>query len=263
MEQQQFSFEDYVRMAEQGHPDAKYILATKYRNGEGVEMDKVKAAQLYRELADQGDSDAQYDLAFMLDNGEGIEQDRVESEKYFKLSADQGDSDACLCYGGILFEREEYAEAEMYFMTSAMKGDVKAEYNLGLIYIGNYLGEPDRAKAFEWFESAADKGFMYAESMLGSMYLEDNDLANAEKYFRYAAEQGEPTAQYNLGALGLSGQIKMEYRESVEWLTKSAQNGMQPAYELLMKLNQMNRRSQNFSINFLTPSAINHLDYNE
>ena len=237
MEQQQFTTEDYIRMAEQGHPDAKYILATKYRNGEGIEMDKAKAAQLYRELADQGDSDAQYDLAFMLDNGEGIPQDRTESEKYFKLSADQGDSDACLCYGGILFERGEYSEAERYFMTSAMKGDVKAEYNLGLLYIGEYLGSPDKAKAREWFESAADKGFAYAQSMIGSLYLDDNDVKHAEEYFRYAADQGEPTAQYNLGALGLSGQIEMDYKEAVEWLTKAAQNGMQAAFELLMKLN--------------------------
>ena len=237
MEQQQFSLEDYIRMADEGNPDAKYILATKYRNGEGIEMDKAKAAQLYRELADQGDSDAQYDLAFMLDSGEGIEMDREQSERYFKLSADQGDSDACLCYGGILFEREEYTEAERYFMTSAMKGDVKAEYNLGLLYIGEYLGKPDRAKAKEWFESAADKGFVYAQSMMGSIYLDDNDIEHAEEYLRYAAEQNEPTAQYNLGALGLSGRIKMSDHEAMELLTKSAANGFEPAYQLLMKLN--------------------------
>jgi TPR repeat protein len=237
MEQQQFSLEDYQRMADQGNPDAKYILATKYRNGEGVEMDKARAAQLYRELADQGDSDAQYDLAFMLDSGEGIPQDRAESEKYFRLSADQGDSDACLCYGGILFERGEYKDAERYFMTSAMKGDVKAEYNLGLLYVGEYLGAPDMDKAKEWFESAADKGFPYAQSMLGSIYLDEKDMAKAERYFRDAAEQEEPTAQYNLGALALSDQIKMDYSEAVEWLTKAAKNGMEPAFQLLMKLN--------------------------
>jgi len=237
MEQQQFSVEDYIRMSEQGNPDAKYILATKYRNGEGVEMDKAKAAQLYRELADAGDSDAQYDLAFMLDNGEGIEQDRTESEKYFKLSADQGDSDACLCYAGILFERGEYPEAEKYFLTSAMKGDVKAEYNLGLMYMGDYLGEPDMSKAAEWFESAADKGFAYAQSMMGSIYLEKKQMDKAEEYFRYAAEQGEPTAQYNLGGLGLSKQIEMDEKEALEWLAKAASNGMEDAYKLLMQLN--------------------------
>jgi len=203
-------------------------------------MDKAKAAQLYRELADAGDSDAQYDLAFMLDNGEGIEQDRVESEKYFKLSADQGDSDACLCYGGILFERGEYADAEQYFMTSAMKGDVKAEYNLGLLYMGEYLGKADMDKAVEWFESAADKGFAYAQSMLGTIHLSNNDLKSAELYLRDAAEQGEPTAQYNLGALGLSNQIEMDYEESIKWLTKAAANGVEDAMQILMKLNSQN-----------------------
>ncbi len=237
MEQQQFTVEDYERMAAQGNPDAKYILATKYRNGEGVEMDKAKAAQLYRELADAGDSDAQYDLAFMLDNGEGIEMDREQSEKYFKLSADQGDSDACLCYAGILFERGQYAESEQYFMTSAMKGDVKAEYNLGLLYMGEYLGKPDMDKAAEWFESAADKGFAFAQSMMGSIYLERKDMAKAEEYFRYAAEQGEPTAMYNLGGLGLSGQIKMSDQEAMEFLTKAAAGGYEPAFQLLMQLN--------------------------
>ena len=237
MEQQQYSLEEIIRYAEEGSADFKYLLATKYRNGDGVEMDKARAAVMYRELADQGDSYAQYDLAFMLDNGEGIPQDRAESEKYFRLAADQGDSDACLCYGGILFERGEYADAERYFLTAAMKGDVKAEYNIGLLYLGEYLGEPDRDKALEWFETAADEGFVPAESMVGSLYLESNDLKRAERYIRSAAEHGEPTAQYNLGALGLSGQLTMDYAEAVEWLTKAASNGMQPAYEILMKLN--------------------------
>ncbi len=177
----------------------------------------------------------------MLDSGEGIPQDLVESERYFKLSADQGDSDACLCYGGILFERGEYKEAERYFVTSAMKGDVKAEYNLGLLYVGEYLGAPDMDKAKEWLESAADKGFPYAQSLLGSIYLDANDLEKAESYFRDAAEQEEPTAQYNLGALGLSNQIRMEYSEAVGWLTRAAKNGMEPAFQLLMKLNSQDQ----------------------
>jgi len=237
MEQKQYTLQEYEEMAAQGHPDAIYILATKYRNGDGVEMDKAKAASMYKGLADAGDSDAQYDLAFMLDSGEGIEMDRVQAEHYFHLAADQGDSDACLCYGGYLFEKGSYADAEQYFMNAAMKGDVKAEYNLGLLYMGDYLGEPDKAKASEWFESAAEKGFMFAQSMLGSMSAEKNDMKNAEKYFRMAAEQGEPTAMYNLGGLALSGQIKMEFTEAVEWLTKAAQNGVQEAYQILMQIN--------------------------
>ncbi len=227
----------YSKAADMGDIDSMCVLASMYRNGDGIYADKPRAAELYRKAADLGDADAQYDLAFMLDAGDGIEQDRDEAERYFRMSADQGDTDACLCMGGILFEKGLFSEAENYFMSAAMKDDVKAEYNLGLLYAGDYLGEPDHGKAMEWFESAAEKGFAYAQTMIGTMALDAGDVRRAEENFRLAAEQGEPTAQYNLGALGLSGQIKMGFQEAVEFVTKAAQAGVEPAYRLLMQLN--------------------------
>ena len=231
------SAEWYSKAAEAGDVDSMCVLASILRNGDGVEIDKARAAELYRMAAETGDMGAQYDLAFMLDSGEGIPQDREEAERYFRLSADQGDTDACLCMGGILFERRDFPGAEQYFLSAAMKDDVKAQYNLGLLYIGDYLGEPDMDKAREWFEYSADQGFAYAQTMLGNMSMETGDLGKAEGYFRSAAQQGEPMAQYNLGALGLSNQIRMDYQESVEWLTKAAQQGVEDAYRILMQLN--------------------------
>ena len=231
------SAEWYSKAAEAGDVDSMCVLASILRNGDGVETDKVRAAELYRMAAETGDMGAQYDLAFMLDSGEGIPQDREEAERYFRLSADQGDTDACLCMGGILFERRDFPGAEQYFLSAAMKDDVKAQYNLGLLYIGDYLGEPDMDKAREWFEYSADQGFAYAQTMLGNMSMETGDLGKAEGYFRSAAQQGEPMAQYNLGALGLSNQIRMDYQESLEWLTKAAQQGVEDAYRILMQLN--------------------------
>lgn len=227
----------YSKAADMGDIDSMCVLASILRNGDGVEVDKVRAAELYRKAADMGDMGAQYDLAFMLDAGEGIPQDRAEAERYFRLSADQGDTDACLCMGGILFERGDFAEAEQYFLSAAMKDDVKAQYNLGLLYIGDYLGEPDVGKAREWFEYAADQGFAYAQTMLGNLSMESGDIPAAEGFFRSAAQQGEPMAQYNLGAMGLSNQIRMDFTESVEWLTKAAQQGVEDAYRILMQLN--------------------------
>lgn len=231
------SAEWYSKAADAGDVDSMCVLASMLRNGDGIDTDKVKAAELYRKAADTGDMGAQYDLAFMLDSGEGIPQDREEAESYFRLSADQGDTDACLCMGGILFERRDFEGAEHYFLSAAMKDDVKAQYNLGLLYIGDYLGEPDMEKAREWFEYSADQGFAYAQTMLGNMSMETGDVVKAEGFFRSAAQQGEPMAQYNLGAMGLSNQIRMDFQESVEWLTKAAQQGVEDAYRILMQLN--------------------------
>lgn len=227
------------RAADLGDIDSIVILAAKYRNGDGVPVDKARAAELYRIAADKGDMEAQYDLAFMLDSAEGIPEDRAEAERYFILSADQGDTDACLCIGGILYERGEFDRAESYFLSAAMKEDVKAQYNLGLLYMeGEHA---DIGKAREWFEAAAEQGFVLAFTMLGSMDLDAGDMGSAASRFKVAAEAGEPTAQYNYGALGLSGQISMPFEEAAGWVSKSAQQGFQPALEVLMRLNAQGR----------------------
>lgn len=223
----------YGRAADLGDVDSMVVLATMMRNGDGIPADKQAAAELYRRAADLGDPDAQYDLAIMLDSGDGIAQDRDEAERLFRSSAEQGDIDACLCYGGICYEKGDFAGAEKWFMDAALKGDVKAEYNLGLLYMDGNLGESDPAKAEEWFESAASEGFAFAQTMMGSICMGRNDHAAAEKWFRSSAEQGEPSAMYNLAALGLSGNIGMSDAEAMELLTKAASAGVQEAIQLI------------------------------
>ena len=228
--------EYYQKAAGLGDIDSMCVLASMLRNGDGVPTDKAGAAELYRRAADLGDPDAQYDLAFMLDAGEGVPQDREEAERLFALSADQGDTDACLCLGGILYERGDYQDAEGRFMTAALKGDVKAMYNLGLMYSEGSLGEPDMGKAEEWFESAAEDGFAYAQTSLAGILYNKGDVEGAAAWYRKAADQGEPTAMYNLGAFGISGMMRMDEREAMGLLVKAASAGVQEAIELLSRI---------------------------
>ena len=228
--------EYYRRASDLGDADSMCVLASMLRNGDGVPVDKPGAAELYRRAADQGDSEAQYDLAFMLDAGEGIPQDRAEAERLFRLSADQGDTDACLCLGGILYERGDYEGAEGYFTDAALKGEVKAMYNLGLMYSEGSLGEPDTGKAEEWFESAAQEGFAYAQTSLAGILYGKGDVEGAARWYRKAADQGEPTAMYNLGAFGISDMMEMEDREAMDLLVRAASAGVQEAVELLSRI---------------------------
>ncbi len=223
----------YQRAADLGDVDSMVVLATMKRNGDGIPRDLEGAASLFRKAADAGDPDAQYDLAMMLDSGEGIPQDREEAERLFGCSAEQGDTDACLCYGGICYEKGDYQGAEKWFMDAALKGDVKAMYNLGLIYMDGSLGEPDLGKAEEWLESAASEGFAYAQSMLGTICINRKDLASAAEWLEMASAQGEPGAMYNLAALGLSGQIEMGDKRAMELLTQSASAGVPEAVRLI------------------------------
>ncbi len=216
--------------------DCMVVLAHIYRTGEGVPEDKPKAAELYLRAADLGDRDSQYELAMMLDAGDGIPMDRSSAEGWFRKAADQGDNDARLCMGGLLYERRDFPGAEGFFMDAALDGDVKAMYNLALIYMEGSLGEPDIEKAKEWLETASDMGFAYAQSTLGSIMMDEKRPKDAEGLFRKAAEQNEPTAMYNLAAMALTGQIGMDDKEVIRMLMTAAEAGMPEAGELLTKL---------------------------
>jgi hypothetical protein len=52
------------------------------------------------------------------------------------------------------------------------------------------------------------------------------DYKEAVKWYTKAAEQGDATAQFNLGVMYVNGQgVKKDYKEAVKWFTKAAQRG--------------------------------------
>ncbi len=56
------------------------------------------------------------------------------------------------------------------------------------------------------------------------------DFSNALRIFRLAAEQGDSTAQYNLGVMHYYGQgVPQDFREAVKWYRKSAEQGLSEA----------------------------------
>lgn len=231
---------------EMGDASCMAILAHMLRTGEGIPEDKPRAAKLYRAAAEAGDRDSMYDLAMMLDSGDGVPTDRDDAEAWFRRAADLGDDDARLCIGGILYEKGMYQEAASYFTDAALDGDVKAMYNLALMNLGQELNDPSKGR--EWLETAAEAGFAYAQTMLGSMLLDEGDPKNAEAWLRKAADQNEPTAMYNLGAVALAGRIAMDDKKAVGYLMKAADAGVPEAGELLAMLssNGMVRSQQLF-----------------
>ncbi|RKJ63128.1 sel1 repeat family protein, partial [Butyricicoccus sp. 1XD8-22] len=62
-----------------GYPDAQYILANCYIDGEIMEEDYVEAFKLYKKAAEAGHPDAANNLADMYMNGEGIEVNEKEA----------------------------------------------------------------------------------------------------------------------------------------------------------------------------------------
>ena len=65
-----------------------------HANGESVEKDMLKAAELFKKAADQGHVDAQNNLGVMYFTGEGVERDEKKAVMWFEKAAAQGNADA-------------------------------------------------------------------------------------------------------------------------------------------------------------------------
>ncbi len=61
-----------------------------YENGEGVERDAAKAAELYCKAARLGDAESQFNLGWMYANGRGVERSDATAAFFFHAAAEQG-----------------------------------------------------------------------------------------------------------------------------------------------------------------------------
>ena len=92
---------------------------------------------------------------------------------------------------------------------SAEKGNVKAQYILGVRYLTGEGIPEDRNKASEWIHKAAEGGYIDAQYNLGVWYYEDKQSyrfvsqsnARAFEWIQKAAKQGDIDAQCLLGEM--------------------------------------------------------------
>lgn len=74
-------------LAEQGNPEAQFILGQMYNTGRGVAQDHPEAVKWYRRAAEQGDVLAQAVLGAMYGGEEGVPPDYVQSYMWSNLAA--------------------------------------------------------------------------------------------------------------------------------------------------------------------------------
>lgn len=77
----------------------------------------------------------------------------------------------------------------------AEKGDVTAQFNLGLMYFNGNIVPQDYIQAAHYYELAAEQGFAKAQYNIGAMYEAGNGVlqndTKAVHYYELAAEQGD------------------------------------------------------------------------
>lgn len=107
--------------------------------------------------------------------------------------------------GVAAFKSDNYGAALGAFRAAAADGDVRAHYNLGIMFDNGYGVQQNYVEAADWYRVAAEAGYADAQYNLGAMYGYGHgvprDHAKAERWYRAAAEQGDADARYSLGVM--------------------------------------------------------------
>src|SRR5450830_3436 len=124
----------------------------------------------------------------------------------------------------------DFAKAARIYQQAAQEGDVKAEYNLGLMYLNGDGVKQDNAEALKWFKASANGGFSEAQYRLGVIYFRNDivpiDYAEAVKWYRAAALQGHVRSQLDMGVIYYSGAVvDQDYAEAIKWYKLAATQG--------------------------------------
>lgn len=130
-------------------------------------------------------------------------------------------------------DRKDYKSAVPLLEKAAIQGNLKAHYQLGLMYLNGEGVAKDPAKALEQFQESGERwaarlrykeGFPEAQYMLGTMYRDGvgtvKDPEAAAKWFGRAADQGHTESQFALAEIYLkSTELGPDYAEAYFWFT--------------------------------------------
>ena len=150
----------------------------------------------------------------------------------------QEDSDP----GTDAFNSGDYAGAMTAWQAKADQGDPEAMTNVGTLYNLGLGVKRDFGKAAEWYEKAAQLGFVLAQFNLANLYYNgqgvSRDLKQAARWYTAAAQGGHAKAQLYLAQMYEGGDGVDENQETaLAWYQKAADQELPDAqYELGKKL---------------------------
>ncbi len=139
------------------------------------------------------------------------------------------------------WQRGDYATALQEWSPLAKQGDVRSQFNLGLMYAKGHGVLQNFKEAAKWYRLSAEQGDARAQYNLGVMHIKGHsvpqDDSEAEKWTRLAAKQGHIRAQHNLGVMYEKGRgVPKDFKEAVKWYHLAAeQSHIGAQYKLGLK----------------------------
>jgi hypothetical protein len=135
------------------------------------------------------------------------------------------------------WQRADYSAAVAIWRPLAEAGDADAQFNLGQAYRLGRGVTINLGAARTWFERAATKGHVDAQTMLGLLLFQNGDQVQGLKWLKQAAEQGEPRALLVYGTALYNGDaVTQDKVLGYAYVSRAAGLGLAPAKATLNQL---------------------------
>jgi TPR repeat protein len=183
-------------------------------------LDKEKISLVAPSEIPQSIEESKLPSELLYTTGQGVRENLFEAHKWYHQASQKGHKKA----------KHQLEKQYKKNKKAAKKGNVEAQFNLGLMYYNGLGVDKDYAKAVEWYQKAADQGLAVAQFNLGTMYENGRgvakDYTKAFEWYEKAADQGYAKAQFNLGWMYQNGLgVDKDYAKAFEWYGKAADQG--------------------------------------
>lgn len=138
------------------------------------------------------------------------------------------------------WQRADYPAAVRVWRPLAEAGDADAAFNLGQAYRLGRGVPTNLAAAQTWFERAANKGHLDAQTTLGLLLFDSGNRVGGLRWLKSAAEKGEPRALLIYGTALFNGDGVREDRVlAYAYISRAAAQGFAPAKATLAEMDQL------------------------
>jgi cell division septation protein DedD len=138
------------------------------------------------------------------------------------------------------WQRADYSGAVAIWRPLAEAGDADAAFNLGQAYRLGRGVPTNLASAKNWFERAAQKNHVDAQTTLGLLLFQNGEQAEGLKWLKAAAEQGEARALLVYGTALFNGDgVTQDPVMGYAYVSRAAAQGLAPARETLAQLDKL------------------------
>lgn len=179
----------YRQAAERGDAEAQFIVGGMLYRGQGRDPDRRNGFKWLLKAAEQGKTSPEslHIIGGSYLRGTLVPQNYIEAKKWLNLAAEQGhvgakNDLAYILYNGLGGERDYHKALELYEQ-AALRGDILAQANTGLMHATGTGTATDRARGYAWYSLAASRGntmaALYRNNLMLTMSWEELNRAQA------------------------------------------------------------------------------------